>query len=217
MQLPNVTSLAARRAGLTAVILLAASVLGLGLTRTLSAHEGHDHGTEAKPAGQSADKSADKSKSDKHDGWEAPADAKKVVNPIKADEASVARGQAIYGKACASCHGPEGKGDGKSAKILAEKPADLNLHAPHHSDGDLFWKITQGKKPMPSFKKDLKDEQRWDVVNYLRKLTGPAEAAADSSKKAAKAEAKAEPKAPEAESHEGHSHEGHSHEGHGGY
>jgi mono/diheme cytochrome c family protein len=122
--------------------------------------------------------------------------ANAVPNPIAADEASIARGQAIYTKACASCHGPEGKGDGKSAKILAKKPADLNLHAPHHTDGDLFWKITEGKKPMPAFKKDLKENQRWDVVNYLRQLTGPAEAKGDSAKKAAK-EAKAPQEPPQ--------------------
>ena len=49
---------------------------------------------------------------------------------------------------------------------------------------------------MPSFKKDLKPEQRWDVVNYLRKLTGPAESKGDSAKKAAK-EAKAPPEPPQ--------------------
>jgi mono/diheme cytochrome c family protein len=43
---------------------------------------------------------------------------------------------------------------------------------------------------MPAFKKDLKENQRWDVVNYLRQLTGPAEAKGDSAKKAEK-EAKA--------------------------
>jgi mono/diheme cytochrome c family protein len=210
MHFPDFSSLAARRAGLAAVILMSALALGMGLARSLSAHEGHDHGTEAQTAGQAAGKS----QSDEQGGWEAPAEAKKTPNPIAADEASIARGLAIFTKTCASCHGPEGRGDGKSAKILAKKPADLNHHAPHHTDGDLFWKITEGKKPMPSFKKDLKPQQRWDVVNYLRKLTGPAEAKGDSAKKAAKADA-AEPKAPPVMPEQ--TNPGHSHEGHGGY
>jgi mono/diheme cytochrome c family protein len=187
MHLPDFSSLAARhrRARNAVVATLAGVALGLALAGTLSAHDEESTSAGAKPA----DKTAPPAKGD---GWEAPGEAKKVPNPVAADQESIARGQAVYAKACMSCHGAEGKGDGKSAKILAKKPADLNLHAPHHSDGDLFWKITEGKKPMPSFKKDLKENQRWDVVNYLRKLTGPAEAHGDSAKKAEKAADKAE-------------------------
>jgi len=160
--------------------------------------------TEAKPEADAKDKA----KAEK-DAWEAPADAQKQANPIAADAESISRGEKIYTKTCASCHGATGKGDGKSAKILAKKPADLRDDVPHHSDGDLFWKITEGKKPMPSFKKDLKPEQRWDVVNYLRKLTA-AEAAGDSAKKAATPPQ--EPKVmPEGTG------QSHSHESHGGY
>ncbi|MCZ6765924.1 MAG: cytochrome c, partial [bacterium] len=36
------------------------------------------------------------------------------------------------------------------------------------SDGELFWKITTGKPPMPTFGQILSDEQRWLVVRYLR-------------------------------------------------
>ena len=187
MHLPDISSFAARhrRVRTAVVATLAGTALGLALAGTLSAHDEDATSAGAKPADKSAPPA-------KNDGWEAPGEAKKVPNPIAADQESIARGQAIYTKACASCHGPEGKGDGKSAKILAKKPADLNHHVPHHTDGDLFWKITEGKKPMPSFKKDLKPEQRWDVVNYLRQLTGPAESKGDSAKKAAKDAEKAE-------------------------
>jgi mono/diheme cytochrome c family protein len=36
------------------------------------------------------------------------------------------------------------------------------------TDGEIFWKMTEGRKPMPSFKKQLTDEQRWQLVNFLR-------------------------------------------------
>ena len=39
-----------------------------------------------------------------------------------------------------------------------------------HSDGALFWKITQGRPPMTSFRTLLTDDQRWQVVNYIRTL-----------------------------------------------
>jgi mono/diheme cytochrome c family protein len=128
---------------------------------------------EPSSAGQGAGKDA---KAAAPSEWKVPEEAAKVPNPIAATQESVARGEAIYGKVCASCHGPQGHGDGKSAKILAKKPADLALFVPAQTDGELFWKLTEGKKPMPSFKKDLKPEQRWEVVNYLRKLTGAAKA-----------------------------------------
>jgi len=206
MQLPKVWSFAARfrRPRFAALAALGGLALGLALAGPLSAHD-EDAKSGGKEAGKEAGKAAPPAKDD---SWEAPGQAKKMANPIAADEESIARGLAVYTKACASCHGPEGKGDGKSAKLLAKKPADLSLHAPHHSDGELFWKITEGKKPMPSFKKDLKENQRWDVVNYLRKLTGPAEASADSATKKAEKPPKMTPQETD---------EGHSHESHGGY
>ncbi len=39
------------------------------------------------------------------------------------------------------------------------------------TDGEIFWKMTEGRKPMPSFKKQLSDEQRWQLVNFVRTLT----------------------------------------------
>jgi mono/diheme cytochrome c family protein len=37
----------------------------------------------------------------------------------------------------------------------------------------LFWKLTEGRKPMPSFAENYSDEDRWNVINYLRKITAP--------------------------------------------
>lgn len=112
------------------------------------------------------------------DGWEAPADAKKVKNPVEPTKESVARGETLYRASCLDCHGAKGRGDGKQAKGLVKKPADLAKHLPHHTDGEIFWKISEGKRPMPSFKKDLKVEERWDIVNYLRQaIQAPAKVA----------------------------------------
>ena len=82
-------------------------------------------------------------------------------------------------KVCASCHGPQGHGTA-IGQDPGQKPADSALFVPAQTDGVLF-KLTEWKKPMPSCKKD-QAEQRWDVVNYLRKLTAPAKA--DSSQRA---------------------------------
>ncbi len=36
------------------------------------------------------------------------------------------------------------------------------------TDGELFWKISEGRDPMPSFKGQLTDTQIWQLVNYVR-------------------------------------------------
>jgi len=103
--------------------------------------------------------------------WEAPARAAKKKNPVASSDVSLTRGREIYVKECASCHGDQGRGDGPGVKDLDVKPGDLNdAHSVAHTDGDLFWKITEGRKPMPSFA-NYSDEDRWNVINYLRKLT----------------------------------------------
>ena len=38
------------------------------------------------------------------------------------------------------------------------------------SDGALFWKLTEGKAPMPAYDKTLSETDRWQVINYLRTL-----------------------------------------------
>ena len=101
--------------------------------------------------------------------WVAPARAAAKKNPVKADAASIGRGKTVYMAECASCHGNSGRGDGPSAKDLEKSPGDMTKLG-SQSDGALFWKITEGKKPMASFATKLTEQQRWDVVNYLRTL-----------------------------------------------
>jgi mono/diheme cytochrome c family protein len=103
--------------------------------------------------------------------WTAPASARDVKNPVASDAASLAAGKKAFEKECLSCHGKKGKGDGPSAGTLEKAPASLlSGKVQSQTDGELFWKITAGKKPMPSSKKSLTEEQRWQVVNYVRKL-----------------------------------------------
>ena len=39
-----------------------------------------------------------------------------------------------------------------------------------NTDGELFWKITNGRSPMPANRVRFDDEQRWHIVAYLRTL-----------------------------------------------
>jgi putative copper resistance protein D len=85
---------------------------------------------------------------------------------------SIAAGAAAYREHCAACHGPSGAGDGPAGAALSPPPADLRAHhAALHTAGDLFWWITHGRRQMPAFGERLDEEQRWDLVNYIRALT----------------------------------------------
>ena len=104
--------------------------------------------------------------------WSAPAAAAKRPNPIAADKASIEQGRHLFEKNCVSCHGPAGRGDGPAAAALKPRPADLAMMAGHHPDGDLAWKIANGRGAMPSWKDTLSDQQIWILVNYIKSLGG---------------------------------------------
>ena len=103
--------------------------------------------------------------------WKAPARAARKKNPIPADEKSIAAGKKVYVAQCLSCHGEAGKGDGPAAKDLNPKPRNLSdPKIQEQSDGSIFWKLTEGKAPMPTFSKLLSEDERWQVINYVRTL-----------------------------------------------
>ena len=103
--------------------------------------------------------------------WNAPETAKEKKNPFQADndKFTLERGMKSYKLDCQRCHGKRGKGDGPSAMKIDKTVADLSSDkVQSQSDGELFWKISEGRKPMPLAKKTLTDDQRWDVINYIR-------------------------------------------------
>jgi mono/diheme cytochrome c family protein len=105
------------------------------------------------------------------DKWAAPAAEARKKNPVAVNDSSVATGQKVYLKRCVQCHGKTGNGDGPDAADLGIHPAKLSNRAiQQQTDGELFWKITVGKKPMPNYGTRLSATDRWNVVNYLRTL-----------------------------------------------
>lgn len=100
------------------------------------------------------------------------------TSPTNFSAASIARGQALYGPNCASCHGPNGEGNGPAAASLRIKPADLTMpHLWEHSDGEMFWWLThgidnpdgpKGTLAMPGFGTSLSEDDRWALIDYIR-------------------------------------------------
>ncbi len=95
-------------------------------------------------------------------------------NPVRPIPAQIALGQQVYLQNCVTCHGESGKGDGPAATNLNPKPADLTIHAPLHTDGDLYWWVTNGISgtAMPAWESRLTDLQRWQVVTYVKSTFG---------------------------------------------
>jgi copper resistance protein D len=93
-----------------------------------------------------------------------------IRSPIPYAAPSVDRGRPLYAKFCIACHGTGGRGDGPAAGGLPVKPADLTEeHLLSHSEGDLFWWISRGiDHSMPGFNLFMSENQRWDLINFLR-------------------------------------------------
>ena len=101
----------------------------------------------------------------------APASADNIKNPLSTNESSVLAGKKIYTQYCVTCHGDKGKGNGIAASGLSRPPADHTSNfVQSQTDGALYWIITAGNNPMPSYKTTLTPTQRWQVINYIRTL-----------------------------------------------
>lgn len=89
----------------------------------------------------------------------------KIKNPIAKTEKSVAQGRTLFEKHCTACHGADGKGGIGPALTVPSR-----IHG--STDGEMFHVITDGVAgtAMKGFGKELSDEMRWHLVNYITRL-----------------------------------------------
>ncbi len=114
------------------------------------------------PAGTVSNKGIDK-------GIDNRAKAVNIINPMKPDKTSIARGEAMYNIYCAVCHGTSGKGDG----IVGQKfipPTDLTgKYIKIKPDGDIYFTIRYGGLAvMPRYGDAIPPIDRWHIINYIR-------------------------------------------------
>lgn len=97
-----------------------------------------------------------------------------LSSPVKADAESLARGAVVFTANCATCHGDGGMGDGPAGVSLNPVPAAVAHTSQMMGDDYLFWRISEGgvsfTTAMPVWKEALTEQQRWDVINYVRAL-----------------------------------------------
>lgn len=103
--------------------------------------------------------------------WPVPNEYLSMNIPNPATPTDIKDGKAIYLANCSPCHGEKGKGDGIAAASLNPKPADhTSALMLKETDGSIFYKISEGRPPMPTYKAALTDKQRWALVAYIRTL-----------------------------------------------
>jgi mono/diheme cytochrome c family protein len=104
--------------------------------------------------------------------WNIPEEAKRRENPIPPSAQALDAARVVYSDHCERCHGKTGKGDGADATKFSTSPRDLTdgSRMSAQSDGELFYKISEGRRPMPEFKTKLTEEQRWQLVLLMRSL-----------------------------------------------
>ena len=101
--------------------------------------------------------------------------------PPRPDLASVdvGAGRAVYEERCWFCHGEEGMGDGPVSEYLWPRPRDFTMGSfklrttqsgELPLDEDLFRTISIGLagSSMPAWESVLSEEQRWQVIGYIK-------------------------------------------------
>lgn len=103
--------------------------------------------------------------------WPVPESYKKMKNPYPGDEEALDIGEMLYAQHCMLCHGKNGFGNGPGGRGLSTEVTDLTSEAVQsQSEGELFYKITTGRKEMPEYKNKIpSDKDRWNLVSYILK------------------------------------------------
>jgi mono/diheme cytochrome c family protein len=104
--------------------------------------------------------------------WADRDETQDLVAPFRANDASLARGQALFRQRCAPCHGAEGHGGGPVSRYFPAAPDLASPTVRARSDGYIFGTITFGGRAMPPQREGLTERDRWDLVNHVRAIQG---------------------------------------------
>lgn len=107
--------------------------------------------------------------------WVVPPEYKSLKNPLTPSQSNLSAARQVYADECAQCHGQHGAGDGPDARTHYPPPADLTdpKLLVNVTDGEIFYQISEGRRPMPSFKNRLTQDQRWQLVLLVRSFSQP--------------------------------------------
>ena len=101
--------------------------------------------------------------------WVIPPSTKELKNPLPSSPETLDEGEGLYNINCKGCHGPKGEGMGPVAVKFALPSIDISTPTVQsQTEGELFWKISNGKGAMPAWNTILTDEDCWKLVTYIR-------------------------------------------------
>jgi Ni/Fe-hydrogenase subunit HybB-like protein/mono/diheme cytochrome c family protein len=98
--------------------------------------------------------------------WTVPAEKKARLADTKFTAETVKTGAQVYLINCHSCHGDPGKNN--VTKLVPPPPDPATPAMQDNTDGELYYKIQEGRAPMPSFRNALTSEEIWEVIAYIR-------------------------------------------------
>ena len=110
------------------------------------------------------------------DRAEPPTEYTRLTNPLAEDAEASLKGQGLFSRNCAACHGEAGAGDGPAGAGLNPAPEDLAANESAFSDAYLYWRIAEGgwmepfNSVMPAWKTALSEQEIWQLVAYIRQL-----------------------------------------------
>jgi len=86
-----------------------------------------------------------------------------ITNPFDGNASAIKEGEKIYDRLCVDCHLD---GTGGSGPNLIDKEWKYGS-----SDADLFESVSKGRPGgMPSWSGELKEEEIWKVIAYVRTM-----------------------------------------------
>jgi len=101
--------------------------------------------------------------------YKIPPEAAARANPIKPSTESLAKGKKMYVIDCAMCHGDKGDGKGDMGADYKNMPDFSNPDTlKNRTGGELFYITRNGKGEMPAEDNRAKDDDIWNMVNYVR-------------------------------------------------
>jgi mono/diheme cytochrome c family protein len=98
---------------------------------------------------------------------------KELLNPFNAAPETLTRGKQVYTTFCLGCHGNAGNGNGRlfTSGLYPMKPLSLSGDtAAKLRDGEIFHTITLGLRSMGAHGAQIRPDDRWKLVLYIREL-----------------------------------------------
>jgi len=91
--------------------------------------------------------------------------------PVAAEIARLERGEVIYQRFCALCHGRAGDGAGITTKFgMNAPPSYTDERLRKLTDGEIFRVVTEGKNTMGPLAGRIAPEDRWAAIAWVRVL-----------------------------------------------